>query len=100
MRRAKYKVGDIVKIKPGTTIGTIIGEGEIRADDNTTGIITDVKEFNAFAPDYYVDLLLSNSDKNNVSYFVCYDANYVAGYADNFYEEDDICAEEMGVLLG
>ena len=96
MRRAKYKVGDIVKIKPGT----LIGEGERRADDNTTGIITAVKEFSAFAPDYYVDLFLSNFDKDNDSYYHCYDANYIAEYANGFYEEDDICAEEMEVLLG
>lgn len=96
MRRAKYKVGDIVRIRPGI----IIGEGERRADDNTTGIITAVKEFNDFAPDYYIDLFLSNFDEDNDSYFHCYDAGYIAGYADKFYDEDDICAEEMEVLLG
>ncbi len=96
MRRAKYKIGDIIKIKPGTPIG----DCERRADDNTTGIITAVKEFHEFAPDYYVDLFLSNFDKDNDSYYHCYDAGYIAGYASEFYEEDDICAEEMGVLFG
>lgn len=96
MRKAKYKVGDIIKIKPGTTIG----EDGRRANDNTTGIITGVTEFNAFAPDYLVDLFLSDFDKDSGLYYVCYDENYIAGYADKFYEEDDICAEEIEVLLG
>ena len=96
MRRAKYKIGDIVRIKPGT----LVGEGERRADDNTTGIITDVREFSGFAPDYYIDLFLSSFDKDNDSYYHCYDAGYIAGYADKFYDEDDICAEKMEVLLG
>lgn len=94
-RKAKYKIGDIVKIEPGVFVG-FIGDHEKRAGDNTYGIITAIEEFYGFAPDYDIDFLSSDSIEFKSG---CYDEKYIAGYANISFDDDDIYAEEMSFLF-
>ena len=95
-RRAKYKIGDIVKIKPGTFIGFVEDDDE-RAGDNTYGVITAIEEFSfGFAPNYDVNFLSSDSIKFGSC---CYDERYIVGYANVSSDDDDICTEEINFLF-
>lgn len=94
--KAKYKVGDVVQIKPGISIS----EHRKKSDDNTFGVITAVDEYKWFTPDYYIDLSLSGPLEGIYdSYYKCFDERYVIGYADKFCKEENICAEEISFLL-
>lgn len=98
MGKAKYKVGDVVQIKPGISIS----EYEKKSDDNTFGVITDVFEYNCSTldPDYGIDLSLNGPlEVDCDSYYQYFDERYIAGYADKFYKEEDIHAEEICFLL-
>ena len=95
MIKAKYKIGDIVKIWPGYFIGWD-GDDEVRSDDNTYGVITSIDEFFGFEPDYYIDILLDNHIRYGSC---CYDESCIAGYANISFDDDDICAEEMSFLF-
>ena len=96
MGKAKYKVGDVVKIKPGISIS----EYKKKSDDNTFGVITDTFEYVGFTPDYGVDLSLNGSlEGDHDSYYQYFDERYIVGYADKFYKEEDIHAEEICFLL-
>ena len=86
--KAKYKIGDVVKIKPGTFIGWIGDDGVI-SDDSTCVVIKDINEFYGFVPDYYVKFLLDDP----IEYVsCCYDESYIVGYANISFGDDDICA--------
>ena len=95
MGRAKYKVGDVIQIKPGIFIG---GYGK-KSDDNTFGVITDVYEYKYFNPDYCIDLYLSGSDGDDDQCYECFNERCIVGRVDRFCEEEDICAEEICFLL-
>jgi len=93
--KAKYKIGDVVKIMPGTFIGWV-GDDEVISDDNTCGVINDIDEYYGFVPDYYIDFLLDG----HIEYSSCwYDESCIVGYANISFGDDDICAEEMSFLF-
>lgn len=97
MRKAKYNVGDIVKIRPNI----FISERGKKSDDNTLGVITDVHEhcnFN-FNPDYRIDLSLNGFDSDGDSYYIWFDELFITGYVGKSCKEEDIYAEEISLLL-
>lgn len=98
MKKAKYKAGDIVRIRPGISIS----KHRKMSDDSTFGVIKAIHEYGDldFTPDYYIDLSFScpESDYDD-TYYKYFDERYIVGYADKFCKEEDICAEEISLLL-
>lgn len=92
----KYKVGDIVRIKRGRTIG----DGK-KAGCNIKGVITAVNEYSKVNyTEYHVDLFLSDEEEDNRSlYYRLFNQDDIAEYRGRFFDDDDICAEEINFLF-
>ena len=92
----KFEVGDIVRIKRGRTIG----DGK-KAGCNTKGVITNVKEYSKFNyTEYHVDLFLSKEEEDNRSlYYRRFNQDDIAEYRGRFFDDDDICTEEINFLF-
>ena len=97
MGKAKYKVGDVVKIRPGI----FISERGKKSDDNTFGVITDVREHCNFdfTPDYRIDLSLNGFVSDDDLYYIWFDELFITGCVGKFCKEEDIYAEEISLLL-
>lgn len=94
-KMTKYKVGDIVRIKRGRTISRC---GR-KAGCNTRGVVAEVKEYSKFNyTEYYVDLFLNEEDNNHL-YYRRFNQDDIAEYKGRFFDDDDICAEEMSFLF-
>ena len=93
-KMTKYKVGDIVRIKRGRAIGT----GK-KAGCNTKGVVTAVKEYSKFKyTQYFIDLFLNEEDNESL-YYHLFTQDDIAEYKGRSSDDDDICAEEMSLLL-
>jgi len=91
----KYEVGDIVRIKRGRTIGRL---GK-KAGCNTRGVVVEVKEYSKFNyTEYYVDLFLSDEDNRSL-YYRRFNQDDIAERRGRFFNDDDICTEEINFLF-
>lgn len=92
---AKYKVGEIVTLKPGVFIPVDIQKHLIHGqlDDFTDAIIEDVLEYNCFVTEYFIKVL----DGKFADRIACVSETNMIARAD--YLDEDIDVIDMSELL-